>query len=58
MKSEAFIYLITKLGKLAFIVIRLILSPARSGGFFLEAPVRRKDVIEEEETVASSPQLK
>ena len=58
MKSEAFIYLITKLAKLAFIELRLMRSPGWSGGGFLEAPVRREDVIEEEETVASSPQLK
>ena len=37
---------------------RLLHSPGRSGGGFLEAPVRRKDVIEEEESVASSPHLK
>ena len=58
MKSKAFIYLRTKVDKVDFIVLRLILPPGRSEGFFLEAPVRSKDVIEKEETVASSPQLK
>ena len=36
---------------------RLLQSPGRSGGGFLEAPVRGKDVIEEEETVTSNPHL-
>ena len=58
MKTKAFIYLRTKVDKVDFIVLRLILPPGRSEGFFLEAPVRSKDVIEKEETVASSPQLK
>ena len=58
MKTKAFIYLRTKVDKVDFIVLRLILPPGRPEGFFLEAPVRSKDVIEKEETVASSPQLK
>ena len=36
---------------------RLLQSPGRSGGGLLEAPVRGKDVIEEEETVTSNPHL-
>ena len=51
-------YLVKELFKFALIGVRLLLSPGRSGGGFLEAPVRCKDVIEEKETVFSSPHLK
>ena len=50
-------YLLTELGKPAAIDSTLSPSPGRSGGGFLESPVRRKEVIEEEETVTSNPHL-
>ena len=51
-------YLVKELFKFAIFRVRLPLSPGRSGGGFLEAPVGCKDVVEEDETVFSSPHLK
>ena len=51
------LYLLPELVKLVTISPTLLPSPGRSEGGSLEAPVRCKDVIEEEETITSSPHL-